>query len=159
MDRTRPFAIALLLFLLCAGCERDATGPHLEATPGTARDSVMSLSNAARAQAGMAPLAGDDRLHEVASAHARDMAVRGYFSHVTPEGRTLAHRLRDAGVSYRAAGENIAGNASAAGAVEAWLTSDGHRRNILDPSFGRLGVGVHREANSPFTYYVQVFTN
>jgi uncharacterized protein YkwD len=87
------------------------------------------------------------------------MAERGYFSHTTPEGKTFTQRLRESGASYSTAGENIAGNHSAKGAVDAWLASTGHRQNMLNPAFRRLGVGVFRTPTSPYTYYVQVFTN
>jgi len=50
--------------------------------------------------------------------------------------------MRAAGISYRTAGENIAGNPSAAGAMRAWMNSPGHRANILNPNFTRIGIGV-----------------
>jgi uncharacterized protein YkwD len=122
------------------------------------RDSVLLLSNAARANAGVPAVAMDSRLTALAEAHARDMAERGYFSHTTPEGKTFGERLREAGITG-AAGENLAGNSTAAGAVQAWLNSAGHRANMLNGTFRRLGVGVYRTLQSPYTYYVQVFTN
>ncbi|MGD8276552.1 MAG: CAP domain-containing protein [Gemmatimonadota bacterium] len=121
------------------------------------RDSVIALGNAERAGRGIAPLAHDAGLDEVAAAHARDMAERDYFSHVTPEGRDLAARLDAAHQTYRAAAENIAGNESARRAIHAWLTSRGHRENLLSPEYDRIGVGVYRMPSSPYTYYVQVF--
>jgi uncharacterized protein YkwD len=123
------------------------------------RDSLLLLTNAARASAGAGTLILDTRLTAFAHAHARDMAERNYFSHTTPEGKTFAQRLQDAGLSGFSAGENIAGNSSAQGAVQAWLNSPGHRQNMLNASFRRLGVGVYRTLTSPYTYYVQVFTN
>jgi len=121
------------------------------------RDSVIVLGNAERTRRGLAPLAHDAGLDGVAAAHARDMAERGYFSHVTPEGRDLAARLQAAHQTYRAAAENIAGNESARRAIHAWLTSRGHRENLLSPDYDRIGVGVYRTPSSPYTYYVQVF--
>lgn len=122
------------------------------------RDSVHLLTNAARNTAGVPTLALDANLTAFAVAHARDMAERGYFSHTTPDGKTFGERLRDAGISGPA-GENIAGNSSASGAVQAWMNSSGHRANMLNGTFRRLGVGVYRTLESPYTYYVQVFTN
>jgi uncharacterized protein YkwD len=121
------------------------------------RDSILSLGDAARADAGTARLTPDPRLDVVATAHARDMAERAYFAHVTPEGHDLARRLADAGIVYATAGENIGGNAGARGVVGAWLASPGHRQNLLSPAFERIGVGVFRTPSSPYTYYVQVF--
>jgi uncharacterized protein YkwD len=147
----------VLSMLLVCGCANDPTGPQ----PGAvvAADSVLDLTNAARADARVAPLVASAELDAVARAHARDMAERRYFSHTTPDGVTFTQRLTANGVAYRRAGENIAGNSSAAGAVAAWLGSSGHRANILSGGFGRLGVGIHREPDSPYTYYVQVFTD
>jgi uncharacterized protein YkwD len=153
---TRLLPIPLLLIASLA-CEGDPSGPAPAAA--TAADSVTQLTNEARAASSLGALARDPALDAVAFAHARDMAVRRYFSHTSPDGTTFTQRLRNAGVNYGSAGENIAGNASAQGAVQAWLGSPGHRANMLNGSFGRIGVGVHREADSPYTYYVQVFTN
>jgi uncharacterized protein YkwD len=126
---------------------------------GVQRDSVLLLTNSARSSAGGPGLVLDALLTAVAHAHARDMAERAYFDHTSPEGKTFSQRLRESGASYSTAGENIARNFSAKGAVDAWLNSTGHRQNMLNPAFRRLGVGVFRTLSSPYTYYVQVFTN
>lgn len=131
-------------------------GSTVAVLPGSQRDSIVALSNAARRQAGVRPLVADTALDRVAMAHARDMAERSYFDHVSPEGHDLARRLGDAGITYSTAGENIAGNASAGGTVRAWLASPGHRANLLSAEFTRVGIGVFRTASSPYTYYVQV---
>jgi uncharacterized protein YkwD len=123
------------------------------------RDSVLALSNAARATARIAFFSPDPKLNVVAQAHARDMADRGYFGHVTPEGKTLVQRLREAGIVYSAAGENIAANFSALATVDAWMESPAHRQNLLNGAFHKLGVGVYRNSLQPQIYYVQVFTN
>ncbi|MGH7503966.1 MAG: CAP domain-containing protein [Longimicrobiales bacterium] len=123
------------------------------------RDTILNLSNAARSQTGAAALMLNSQLTQVAQAHAKDMAERRYFSHTTPEGITFIQRLQRAGITNSYAGENIAGNSSAAGAIQAWLNSSGHRANMLNGAFRHLGVGVYRTPTSPYTYYVQVFTN
>lgn len=123
------------------------------------RDSVVALGNAERVRAGVGRLEPDEELNIVAQAHARDMAERRYFAHVNPEGLDLAKRLRRAGIDFRAAGENIGGNSSAAAVVRAWLDSAGHRANLLGNEFTRIGVGVFRTPASPYTYYVQVFAS
>lgn len=103
---------------------------------------MLELVNAERARQGLRPLRADPELAEVARAHSRDMFARGYFSHVTPDGRDLGDRMRAAKAGYLAAGENLALASTLAGAHQGLMNSPGHRANILRPQFGRLGVGV-----------------
>jgi len=162
IDLTHSFVQAVVIRGSCIDSRGAASSPisrQLVVVNGDLqRDSVLLLTNAARSAAGVQSLVQDSRLTALAVAHARDMAERGYFSHTTPEGKTFSDRLREAGVSG-SAGENIAGNSSAGGAVQAWLNSSGHRANMVNSTFRRLGAGVYRTLQSPYTYYVQVFTN
>ncbi|HEX8707226.1 MAG TPA: CvpA family protein [Pyrinomonadaceae bacterium] len=109
--------------------------PELEAE-------MLNLVNQERARAGLAPLAPDPELTEVARRHSSDMFARGYFAHMTPEGRSPFDRMREAGVGYRAAGENLALAPTLAMAHTGLMNSPGHRANILRPQFGRLGIGI-----------------
>jgi uncharacterized protein YkwD len=163
----RVLLTSLSLLLLASACQRRALDELGLSDPNTPnglnessqRDSVLALSNAARATARAAALSLDPKLNTVAQSHARDMAQRGYFGHVTPEGKTLSQRLRGAGITFSAAAENIAANFSARATVQAWMKSPAHRQNLLNGAFGRLGVGVYRNSLQPQIYYVQVFTN
>ncbi|AKJ31839.1 CvpA family protein [Caldimonas brevitalea] len=103
---------------------------------------MLEMVNAARREAGLAPLAADPELAEVARAHARDMFGRGYFSHLTPEGQDPFDRMRQRRVRFLMAGENLALAPTLAGAHRGLMKSPGHRANILRPAFGRLGVGI-----------------
>ncbi|HEV2802654.1 MAG TPA: CvpA family protein [Pyrinomonadaceae bacterium] len=109
--------------------------PELEAE-------MLELVNRERAAAGLAPLAADDELREVARRHSSDMFARGYFSHVTPEGRDPFARIREGGVSFRTAGENLALAPTLSIAHTGLMNSPGHRANILRPQFGRVGIGI-----------------
>ncbi|MGW4587984.1 CAP domain-containing protein [Amycolatopsis thermoflava] len=103
---------------------------------------VLTLVNAERAAAGCGPLGADSRLATAAQKHSDDMSGRGYFSHTTPEGLTFADRIKAAGYPSPGA-ENIAkGSTTAEQTMEMWMNSDGHRRNILNCSYTKLGVGV-----------------
>jgi uncharacterized protein YkwD len=79
---------------------------------------------------------------EVARRHSVDMFARGYFSHVTPEGRSPFDRMNESGVAYRTAGENLALAPTLTIAHTGLMNSPGHRANILRPEFGRLGIGI-----------------
>jgi uncharacterized protein YkwD len=104
---------------------------------------VVSLTNAERQDAGCDPLRVDDRLTEAAQGHSEDMVSRDYFSHDTPDGVSPAERAQRAGYPSFS-GENIAaGQRSAQEVVEAWMNSEGHRRNILNCDSKAIGVGLH----------------
>ena len=103
---------------------------------------VVRLVNAERARYGLPALAADAELSRVARYKSRDMREKGYFSHESPTYGTPFQMMKSFGITYRAAGENIAyGYATPAKVVAAWMNSDGHRANILSASYTRLGVG------------------
>ena len=112
--------------------------------------------NIERAKAGKQPLSSDMNLNQAAQVRAQEI-VRA-FSHTRPDGRDCFTAMKEAGVSYRAAGENIAmGQRTPEQVVAGWMDSDGHRENILSDRFGRLGVGYHVENGR--AYWVQMFAN
>lgn len=103
---------------------------------------MFNLVNQERAKAGRSPLAWRTELVPVARAHAEDMLRRGYFGHYSPEGKDVGDRLNGAGVTYVAAGENLALAPTVRTAHDGLMGSEGHRRNILGEEFGRAGIGV-----------------
>lgn len=105
-------------------------------------DTMLELVNGERSKRGLHLLKPDPVLAELARAHSRDMYARGYFSHVTPDGRDLADRMRTARLGYLAAGENLALAPTLIAAHQGLMHSPGHRANILRPQFGRVGIGV-----------------
>ena len=103
---------------------------------------MLDLVNEERAKAGLRPLAADPELRDVARRHSVDMFARGYFAHDTPEGKDPFDRIREANVPFVAAGENLALAPTLMVAHTGLMNSPGHRRNILDPHFGRVGIGI-----------------
>jgi len=103
---------------------------------------IFELTNERRAENGVRALVWSEDIAVVARAHSQDMVDRNYFDHNTPEGITPFQRLTIGGVSYSTAGENIATSATAELIMNAWMNSPGHKANILNSSFGKLGVGV-----------------
>ncbi|WP_131723919.1 CAP domain-containing protein, partial [Streptomyces showdoensis] len=121
-------------------------------------DQVLALANAERRKAGCDPLRSDAKLRRAAQKHADDMAARDYYDHTTPEGRTPGDRITAAGYDWSAWGENIfRGPHTAAEAVEGWMNSEGHRKNILNCAFKEVGVGVSLTDNGP--WWVQDFAS
>ncbi|HEX6862172.1 MAG TPA: CAP domain-containing protein, partial [Thermoanaerobaculia bacterium] len=107
------------------------------------RSEMLAQVNAQRRKAGASPLKLDQDLQEAAQAHAQDMLARGYFAHKSPSDTPVRERARSAGYDWRTIGENIAeGQLSAGEVMRTWMNSPGHRRNILDPNFRELGVGL-----------------
>lgn len=103
---------------------------------------MLNLVNDERAKAGVTPLVWEDALAAVARAHSEDMFKRGYFSHYSPEGKDVGDRLNAAGISYTYAGENLALAPNIQSAHDGLMNSPGHRRNILDPAFRKIGIGA-----------------
>ena len=119
---------------------------------------VLSLVNQERSKRNLKPLTLDSKLNEVATEKARDMAINGYFSHDSPTYGSPFDMMRSFGVDYRSAGENIAaGQKSAADVMQSWMNSSGHRANILNANYTKLGVGYYA-GGSYKTYWVQEFT-
>ncbi|MDP2670995.1 MAG: CvpA family protein [bacterium] len=103
---------------------------------------MFSLVNKERKARGLKELLFDSALREVARDHCLDMFKRSYFSHYTPEGKSPFDRMKEAGITYLVAGENLAYAASVEVAHQGLMNSQGHRENILRGEFGHLGVGV-----------------
>jgi uncharacterized protein YkwD len=119
---------------------------------------VLGLANQARAASGARALVCDELMTTVARAHSQDMCDRGYFSHTSRDGRSPFDRMRDAGVRFGTAGENIAqGQRSADEVHNAWMNSAGHRMNILNGAYRRLGVGLAECGGR--MYWTQVFAD
>jgi uncharacterized protein YkwD len=107
------------------------------------RQEMLERINTLRREAGRPPLTLEPRLTSAAQGHADDMLTRTYYSHVTPEGTPPRQRVLAAGYSGEIVAENIAaGQTSVELAVEAWMHSTDHRRNILDPRFQEIGIGM-----------------
>jgi uncharacterized protein YkwD len=138
-----------------------AAAPSASAVPAPAAPAdlgiegqVLALTNAQRAAAGCGALSADPALAAVARAHSADMRDRNFFSHTNPDDLDPFDRAARAGLTARA--ENIAyGQPDAAAVMTAWMTSPGHRANILDCSLTRLGVGVAEGVGGP--WWTQLF--
>lgn len=108
----------------------------------TVPEQILALVNAERAKHGLQALTLSEELNAVATDKAVDMASRGYFDHTSPTYGTPFEMLENYGISYRAAGENIAaGQLTPEDVMDAWMSSEGHRANILSSAFNKLGVG------------------
>jgi len=111
--------------------------------PEQVRRQMLAQVNELRRKAGAPPLELDPVLQKAAQAHAQDMLARGYFAHKSPSDTTVRERARSAGYDWRTIGENIAeGQTTVAEVLTTWMGSPGHRKNILEPRFKELGIGL-----------------
>ena len=109
--------------------------PNLEAQ-------MLEMVNKERAEHGLKLLQADPELTKVARAHSQDMFAKGYFAHENLEGKDPFVRMQDAHVSFTTAGENLALAQTLPIAHTNLMNSPGHRANILNPAFGRVGIGI-----------------
>ncbi|ANU24418.1 CAP-associated domain-containing protein [Planococcus donghaensis] len=120
---------------------------------------LFELTNSARIQRGLPLLKWDSETKITARKHSEDMAENQYFSHTNLAGQSPFDRMKEDGISFYVAGENLAyGQYSSVFAHEGLMNSLGHRENIVKPDFGFLGVGTaFNEENQP--YYTANFFN
>lgn len=117
---------------------------------------VAELVNEERAKAGLKPLTLQEDI--TAAAQVRAVETVTLFSHTRPDGRHFATALKEAGVSYRGAGENIAwGQKTPEQVMKGWMNSAGHRANILNEKYTSIGIGYHQSATG-VNYWSQLFT-
>jgi uncharacterized YkwD family protein len=115
---------------------------------------VVDLTNAERKKNGLPPLTADTSLSQIARKKSDDMQANNYFSHNSPTYGSPFDMIRDFGVTYKTAGENIAkGQTTPQQVVNGWMNSEGHRKNILSSKFTHIGVGF----NDGGKYWTQMF--
>lgn len=103
---------------------------------------MLELINEERRRAGVGELVMDEELVEVARKHSWDMWERKYFAHENPDGENAVHRMLEEEVDFVRAGENLALTRNVERAHTGLMNSPGHKKNILDPEFTRVGIGV-----------------
>lgn len=117
---------------------------------------VLRLVNVERADEGLSPLVLDSKLSEAARVRAEEQIE--LFGHTRPDGQSCFTVFKEYGINYSTAGENAAaGYSTPEDVVKAWMSSDGHRANILKPCFEKLGVGFVYSDDSYGAYWVQLF--
>jgi uncharacterized protein YkwD len=119
--------------------------PYKVSSPKVRQDleaEMLQSINEERRKEKLPALKPDPELTIVARAHSKDMFLRGYFAHVSPDGSTPFDRMKKAGVRYLTAGENLALGQTLTICHNGLMNSPGHRANILEPGYGRVGIGI-----------------
>lgn len=125
---------------------------------GTEKETLY-VTNAFREYLGLKKLSASSKVANVARAHSKDMAAKNYFSHNSLDDKSPFDRIKNAGIIYSWAGENIAaGQNCGVNFVLAWIGSKGHRDNLKFKDYKYLGVGYAYSSNSTYgTYITQNF--
>lgn len=132
------------------------TIPDLGATKSI-ENQVIDLTNQERIKNGLKPLAANWELSRVARYKAMDMRDKNYFSHTSPTYGDPFTMIKNFGIAYSAAAENIAaGQTTPQAVVQSWMNSSGHRANILNPNYTQIGVGYAKGGSYGY-YWVQQF--
>ena len=130
------------------------TIPELDSAVTAYEAEVIRLVNAERAKQGLKALTANWELSRVARYKSQDMVDNKYFAHNSPTYGTPFQMIRNFGISFRTAGENIAyGQRTPRAVVNAWMNSSGHRANILNASYTQIGVGYVADGH----YWTQMF--
>jgi len=133
---------------------QELTIPGTDSTVLSYESEVIRLVNDIRVKNGLKELAYDWQLSRVARYKSQDMKNNNYFSHTSPVYGSPFQMMKSFGISYTAAAENIAkGQRTPKAVVDAWMNSSGHRANILNSNYTKIGVGYVADGN----YWTQMF--
>ena len=131
------------------------TIPVVNSTVTQYEKRVVELVNVERAKYGLKPLSSDWQLSRVARIKSQDMKDNNYFSHTSPTYGSPFNMMKNFGINYKTAAENIArGQKTPEAVVSSWMNSSGHRANILSSKYSKIGVGYVQSGN----YWTQMFT-
>lgn len=103
---------------------------------------LLNLINTEREKNGLIKLESLPRLQEIATLKAEDMVKNNYFEHNSPNYGSPFDMMQNFGITYKTAGENIAGNSTIEGAFNSWISSDSHKQNILSNAYNYVGIGI-----------------
>lgn len=161
--KRRNAAVFLLSVMLTAtagpslaASDSSFAGHYTTASLSTQEQTAGNLLNSDRARYGLAPLAIDPELCRIARIKSQDMRDNQYFAHTSPTYGDVRSMLRQFGYAYASAGENIAHHATVEKAQAAFLSSPGHRRNIMNSAYTKAGLGVAVDAKG-YVYLTQIF--
>ncbi|WP_252244490.1 CAP domain-containing protein [Clostridium sp. VAP33] len=126
----------------------------------SAENKILQLMNEKRVQAGLKPLTMDNTLLQVARYKSNHMIQYNYFDHTNPDGTKWVNWLQTIGYKYSTTGENIAYNTyDPVGLFNQWWNSQGHRENMMNPSYTKVGVGVVYDKDNNKYMGTQTFSN
>jgi uncharacterized protein YkwD len=147
--------LSLAISLGVATAQDKKDGPKLKLSED--EKTLLDLTNKAREDKKLAPLVPNVALFQVARAHSANMAKKNEMAHEL-DGKNPAQRARAAGYNFRHVGENVgwSDGAPVAEVFKWWMDSEEHRKNLLNPDFREIGLGIARSEKGEY-YYTQLF--
>ena len=159
---TKLLALLPALALMTGAAHAQAAGKasfvahYTTASLSAQEQTAGNLLNSDRARYNLPPLTIDPELCRIARIKSQDMRDNQYFAHTSPTYGDVRSMLRQFGYAYTAAGENIAHHATVDKAQAAFLSSPGHRKNILSSTYTKVGIGIAVDSKG-FVYLTQIF--
>ena len=147
--RRLPLLLTVLAVAVCGSAQ--IRRREIEVKPRAVEQRIFALVNEERKKEGAVELSWDDELAFEARRHSFNMVARWFFSHEDPIRGDLAKRLRGDKIVWRFCAENIFSEQGypdpSRAAVEGWLSSPGHRANMLNPKLVRTAIGVSQRTD------------
>ena len=159
VDSVNPYGISLNGADIYVNEDTAAKFPDLdEATKEKYVKRVFELVNQERAKAGVAPLVLNEKLCDMATFKLNEMDELGYFDHKSPVYGSPGQMAKTLyGIDYKLFGENLAFSSTPESVMDAWMSSEGHRANILNPKYTQIGIACHKNSHSNSLDWAQEF--
>lgn len=143
----RKILSSIIVFILCV----------VEVRGAEYQEVILKLVNEVRIENGLNPLKMNNELNNIAITKAKDMAKEEILSHNSKKYGMTFNIIKEKGIKFSAAGENIARwHDTPEFVVERWLNSKGHRDNILNPNYDETGIGMAKDKDGK-NYWVELF--
>ena len=160
VDAVNPYGVSLdgANIFVTDGSNAEYNYPDLdEATKKAYIDRIFELVNEERKKAGVAPLVLNEKLCDMARFKLNEMDELRYFGHTSPVYGSPSKMAKAFGITNKGCGENLAWTSSPDRAMEAWMESEGHRANILNPAYTQIGIGCHIDSKTDSLEFIQEF--
>ena len=158
VDSVNPYGISLNGADVYVNEDTAAKFPDLdEATKKAYIERVFELVNKERVKAGVQPLILNEKLCDMARFKLNEMDELGYFDHKSPVYGSPSEMAKAFGITDKGCGENLAGSSTPESVMDAWMSSEGHRANILNPKYTQIGIACHINSDTNSLWWVQEF--
>lgn len=157
-DAVNSYGVSLDTAWVYVSFESTCEYPDLdEATKEKYVKRVFELVNKERVKAGVQPLILNEKLCDMARFKLNEMDELGYFDHKSPVYGSPSEMAKAFGITDKGCGENLAGSSTPESVMDAWMSSEGHRANILNPKYTQIGIACHINSDTNSLWWAQEF--